>query len=1052
MTENLYELNHLPNDSNGVYSLPNSLSVSPAYGISTTSSLQTCPVSPHVNQKHTLSPATPQNEPSPLFDIPQSGGCWDYNPLERSASTMWGSSSKDEMTETVGSHIVYPFSVVPHSNAALSSKFNTSALQRLDSFSKAFPMKSPNMGFSNSVNEKSSEDNQVPEILLSPQSGAPSDGSDREPFSPVAMQSQTNHNQPTYRYPIDSQHMTHNHYQSHQQYHGYGYQQHKQQLRESHSEQVYRLPMYKSQNQYPFQQQGIQTNQNQLTPYSLTLQKQHQRGHFIQQTSIEGPQSAGSPTYGYTEEYKAPEQPLFQVGQGLPLHSPHFKEPQHFHPFPHQSDIFQHQQHHEQAHSLSYKQNTSFGDNPLASLNAVPGFSGLKEEVCMDLNHHDKRKDPCGSHYQCVGSGANQTAQSTALRGGVLHHLNSYRQQWAQMHSSDIPDDQIPVYRKELEMVRDKGTNTKLKCIVCHREFKSLPALNGHMRSHGGFRTHPTAFKPSDGQIQLSREVIQLDPMVLPVSVPVKDYQPPSKLPNSLHYPRQNDLSDTVQACPQQPGPMPKDQSLNVKSSVGVGENVEKREKKRYRHYLVPLVISPHKAGLESRGPVLFKSQLRSPGSCGEYVPYTPPPMLSPVRPGSGLFSSFNAGPRCTGTQNVQRVHLCKDSDVDDGILTLDPEDKISSMKPRINIGQDFQAELPDIQSHSKVAEDIHTATLLWTPCHLETPDNHQRVDDLLKMACSSVLPGGGTNTEYALHCFFECRGDVMITLEKLLSLEPLKRISSLQTNYHYAGSDKWTLQEKRQLNKALVMCNKDFHLIQKMVRTKSVAQCVEYYYTWKERLRLGRKLSTGPATPVPEKEGELKENKLLRQLDPVAKNQTRPGPEFSDLSDKSCAAVVCEVPSSGPMFNGDDWSQSSLSGLCNTLAEYGRPKSAQQLVTGSVKSSPSNSTTSGETDSTLIFPCTECGKVFFKVKSRNAHMKTHRQQDDPQLWQLHRLPEQENQTMTPASPSVTPLQLPTTPQSLPCSRGGNVKTLIINDSEALQKAACLLRHQNRKE
>ncbi|XP_015461984.3 transcriptional-regulating factor 1 [Astyanax mexicanus] len=1039
MTENLY-------DSNGAYSFQNSLSASPAYGFPTASSLQTCPLSPHVNQKHTLSPATPQNEPSLLFDIQHSGGCWDYNPLEKSASSLWGSSSKDEVTEAMGSHFVYPFSVIPHSNAGLASKFNASALQRLDSFSKAFSMKIPNMAFVNSVGEKSLEDTQVPEILLSPQSATPSDGSDREPFSPVAMQSQQGHNKQSYP-PINSQHMTDNLYQNHQQYH-YGYQQNKQQLRESQPEQVYKLPPYKSQNLYPFQHQGMQTSQNQLTNYSLTPQKQEQRGHYIQQSPLEGPQSAGSPTFGYPEDYKAPEQPAFQIGQGLPLQSPHFKEPQHFHPFPNQSEMYQHQQHHEQAHPahlLSFKQNASFGDNPLASLNTMPGFPGLKEEACMDLHHPEKRKGLCSSHYQSAGSGVNQTAaQSAALRGGVLHHINSYRQQWTQIHSPDIPDDQIStVYRKEMGMVRDKGSSTKLKCIVCQREFKSLPALNGHMRSHGGFRTHPTAFKTSDGQIQL-------DPMVLPVSVPVKDYQTPSKLPNSLHHPRQRDLIDTVKACSPQPGPTPKNsQSLCVNSTAGVGENTEKQVKKRYRHYLVPLVISPHKAGLESRGPVLFKSQLRSPGSCGDNVPYTPPPMLSPVRPGSGLFSSFHAGSHCTGTQNVQRVHLCKDSDVDNSITTLDAEDKSSSMKPRINIGLDFQAELPDIQSHSKVADDVHKATLLWTPYHLDNPDNQQRVDDLLKMACSSALPGGGTNTEYALHCFFECRGDVMITLEKLLSMKPLKCTSTLQTNYHYAGSDKWTLQEKRQLNKGLVLYNKDFHFIQKMVKTKSVSQCVEYYCTWKERLRLGKKLSSGPATPGPEKEGELKRSNT-KLLNHVAKNQTK-GLEFSDLSDKSCAAVVCDLPSSGPMFTEDDWNQISLSGLNTPLAEYSRPKSAQQLVSGSVKSSPSNSTTSGETDSTLIFPCTECGKVFFKVKSRNAHMKTHRQQDDPQFWQLHAFPEQENQTVTPVNPSVTPLQLPTTPQSLPCSRGEDEKTLTNNDAETQQQAQCILKRQNFK-
>lgn len=78
--------------------------------------------------------------------------------------------------------------------------------------------------------------------------------------------------------------------------------------------------------------------------------------------------------------------------------------------------------------------------------------------------------------------------------------------------------------------------------------------------------------------------------------------------------------------------------------------------------------------------------------------------------------------------------------------------------------------------------------------------------------------------------------------------------------------------------------------------------------------------------------------------------------------------------------------------------------------------------------------------------------MKTHRQQDDPQFWQLHRLPEQENQTVIPANSSVTPLQLPTAPHSLQCSSGEDVKTLLTNNAETLQQVDCLLQSPNFKE
>lgn len=38
-------------------------------------------------------------------------------------------------------------------------------------------------------------------------------------------------------------------------------------------------------------------------------------------------------------------------------------------------------------------------------------------------------------------------------------------------------------------------------------------------------------------------------------------------------------------------------------------------------------------------------------------------------------------------------------------------------------------------------------------------------VEDLMHMACSSVLCGGGTNQELAHHCLYECKGDIMVSV-----------------------------------------------------------------------------------------------------------------------------------------------------------------------------------------------------------------------------------------------------------------------------------------------
>lgn len=49
--------------------------------------------------------------------------------------------------------------------------------------------------------------------------------------------------------------------------------------------------------------------------------------------------------------------------------------------------------------------------------------------------------------------------------------------------------------RAENGPARAEGSQARMRCTVCQREFKSLPALNGHMRSHGGFRTNSASLK-----------------------------------------------------------------------------------------------------------------------------------------------------------------------------------------------------------------------------------------------------------------------------------------------------------------------------------------------------------------------------------------------------------------------------------------------------------------------------------------------------------------------------------------------------------------------------
>ncbi|KAM6908929.1 zinc finger protein 541-like [Xenentodon cancila] len=195
---------------------------------------------------------------------------------------------------------------------------------------------------------------------------------------------------------------------------------------------------------------------------------------------------------------------------------------------------------------------------------------------------------------------------------------------------------------------------------------------------------------------------------------------------------------------------------------------------------------------------------------------------------------------------------------------------------------------------------------LLWKPWDELNKSAllQDQVGKLLSMCSSSCLPGGGSNTELALRCLHCCHGNTMATLEMLLFSQDLPT-----GDYHYSGCDFWTTAEKSVFSEALRTYGKDFALIAKMMRTKTVSQCVEFYYLSKKLLDKQKK----------QKEEEYKDRDVALQ-----KGVT---PIFQPVDRQLALEEAVPAPS---------------------LASF--------------------------------FPCKLCGKMFYKIKSRNAHMKIHRQ------------------------------------------------------------------------
>uniref|UniRef100_W5KVD0 Si:dkey-19b23.10 n=1 Tax=Astyanax mexicanus TaxID=7994 RepID=W5KVD0_ASTMX len=265
---------------------------------------------------------------------------------------------------------------------------------------------------------------------------------------------------------------------------------------------------------------------------------------------------------------------------------------------------------------------------------------------------------------------------------------------------------------------------------------------------------------------------------------------------------------------------------------------------------------------------------------------YTPPPMLNPCRSGTGLFCNL-----------------------------LPPLDN-RGLWSCVNIGPEFQAELPDLLERGEYEdwlEEPLQEELLWKPwAELEESNVIQEHENLLDLSTSTALPGGGANLELALHSLSLCRGNILAALDMMFFSN-----SSPSRDYHYA-SDVWRSSEQKLFHKAFTLYGKDFSFIQKMVKTKRISQCVEFYYHCKRLQEKQRKLK--------EREKEMMPAKIMMN-------------------------------------------SINMDRLIHT---------------------PSLATS---------FPCKQCG-MFYKIKSRNAHMKIHRQQQEDWRERIHSNNHNMTQTM----------------------------------------------------
>ncbi|CAH1792207.1 unnamed protein product [Owenia fusiformis] len=443
------------------------------------------------------------------------------------------------------------------------------------------------------------------------------------------------------------------------------------------------------------------------------------------------------------------------------------------------------------------------------------------------------------------------------------------------------------------------------------------------------------------------------------------------------------------------------------------------------KHRPEPLIIPPH---VNNCG---FQSRLRSPrlwegGEKKTHTtppPYTPPPMLSPVRSGSGLFwslkpvtptsgsltprfnqsrrsslsnslnmsgsiSQSNSGLNLSG--NLASVTEIEDKEILEEEIDQPPE---TDIQPHVNIGPNYQAAIPSfIEERRDVMKSVEKADIVFDPKTVEDIPEED-VQYFQDFACCAAVPGNGVNKEYALHLLHMYKGDVKAAILALMNNKPTLPCNHPLLNYRYQETDTWSQEEIEQYNQALTKCDKDFFSISKEIGTKDTRECVQFYYLWKKvcadehkRLRIIRRKREQDelhnirtrAQNAEMVQAQAQQQNSSFEL-PNVKGEPEETVKDSDRSRSTTPTSIhtCDYPGCSSTFN----SKMALNG--HIRIHGGQGSSVKREVSPSrpvvVPGLPPNQSSLNPDEPLQEFPCKKCGKVFYKVKSRSAHMKSHR-------------------------------------------------------------------------
>lgn len=108
----------------------------------------------------------------------------------------------------------------------------------------------------------------------------------------------------------------------------------------------------------------------------------------------------------------------------------------------------------------------------------------------------------------------------------------------------------------------------------------------------------------------------------------------------------------------------------------------------------------------------------------------------------------------------------------------------------------------------------------VWAP-HVMQNLSDTSLSLYLEFSCTACIPGGGCTVDRALQVLYESAGDVKLAMERLLS---------------QSGQNFWTQSERELFEELIMLHGKNFLNLSRNIRSKSVKECVEFYYLWKKR------------------------------------------------------------------------------------------------------------------------------------------------------------------------------------------------------------------------